>query len=331
MIHPIPENSHSPQAKPNWRKRCAITLLTSTIVASLFWSLAGSFTSAFIITTVCILSLMWAVDSPPFNTTYNHGGNWLASHCRHWRLTHRGILLYNCNAPGPCLFLPWCAIHSATLQKNNILLEDASNNTFYELPIAENMQSEYLAHIQKQLTPHHDETRQKNTIHRPIFYMWSPHQLHFLHHIKCAIPMLILGFSCPFFWPGEIVPCLLCLGLAGSLGTLPLTEFEDAFCPENYLGEEIRRSKQGIHIRMDNGILCFIPWSFLDKGTQMEDNTAFLQQRNGIYGICIEKSSAGIPIPLTRRFLKRHRWTRRLIVFSLVFLLIVIAFIWCHH
>ena len=328
MIHVIPENWQATPAKPNWRKNCGVALLAGGLTGLLFWCLTGHFSSAFTITTGLVLSSMWA-DS--ISSPYAHAsraGNWLEHSCTHWRSTRRGILIYCHQKPMPCLFLPWESLHTARPCKNGITLEDATNDTFYELPVAESQQTECLARIQECIRLHHTGSQQDETVCKPVYYLMSPHLLPTWKHLKYPLPWVALGLLCPFFWPGEIIPCVLSFALAGSIGSMTLTDFEDDWGTETYMGEEIRRSKRGVSLCMNGGARCFIPWSSLTEGTQLEDQHAFLQLQGSTFGIILAATNGSIPIPLTRLFLKRHRLVRKLGRLAITFLFLAAGVLW---
>ena len=328
MIHPIPANRPRIPAKINWRKRCGIALLAGSLAGLLFWCFTGHFSSGFTITTGLILSCMWAER---IHTRFLHGaraGNMLTDFCTHWCCTRRGILIFCKHEPRPCLFLPWESLQTATTYENGIVLEDASNDTFYELPIAESMQEEYLAHIREYIGLHHTETNQDESGCWPVCYTMSPHLLPTWQHLQYPLPWVALGLLSPWLWPGEIIPCVLCFALAASFGSHVLTDFENDWSSETYIGEQTCRSKRGVRIRMNGGIRCFIPWSSVTEGTQLEGKHAFLQLRGGVWGIILAVSTGSLPIALTRRFLKRHRLARKISQLSLLILFIIVGGLW---
>ncbi len=328
MIHPIPEDWPTPPAKPDWRKNCGIALLAGGLVGLLFWCFTDCFSSAFTITAGLVLNCMWVerIDS-----AYAYGyriGNLMAHSCTRWRCTRRGVLIYCLHEAMPCLFLPWESLHAAAPCKNGIMLEDEVNDTFFELPLDEHLQAEYLAHIQECIRLHHTGTEPDETVCKPVYYIMSPHRFPTWKHLIYALPWVSLGLLSPVFWPGEIIPCLVCFGLAGSFGSHALIDFEDEWGAETYAGEETRRSRRGISLRMYGGIRCFIPWSCATEGTQLEDNHVFLQQRGSHFGIILADNNGSIPLPLTRRFLKRHRLVRKLGHLALIILLMSTATLW---
>ena len=329
MIHPIPENWSASPAKPNWWKRCGIALLAGAFTGLLFWCFTGRFSSACIITTGLILSGMGLSRVEERLEYGNRAGNWLAVFCTHWRCTRRGILLYSQHEPGPCLFLPWESLHAAKPCENGISLEDAANDTFYELPLAASMQSDYLERIQKFIRLHHVATMQDDSICKPVYYLMSPHLLTIRLHFILALPWIVLGLLSPIFWPGEIVACALCFTLGASIGSSFLTDFEDDWGDgEFYIGEETSRSRRGVSLRMDGGIRSFIPWRCATEGTQLEGQNAFLQLRGGIFGILLSDKDNSIPVPLTRRFLKRHRLARKFCRLVIFILFVIFAVLW---
>lgn len=328
MIHPIPENKRRTPVKINWWKRCGIALLAGSLAGLLFWSFTGRFSSGFTIITGLILSCMW---EERIHERYSHGaraGNMLADFCTHWRCTRRGILIFCKQGPRPCLFLPWESLRAATPCENGISLEDAGNDTFYELPIAEGLQAEYLARIQEAIRLHHPERDHAESGCWPVYYTMSPHQLPTWRHLQYPLPWVALSLLSPWLWPGEIIACVMCFALAAAFGSHVLTDFENDWGSETYAGEEMRRSERGMRFRMNGGIRCFIPWSSFTEGTQLEDNHAFLQLRGGLWGIVLTASSSSIPIALTRRFLKRHRLARSIGQLALLIIFTIIGGLW---
>ena len=258
MIYPLPETQETNPPSPNWWGRLAFAFLVGCLVGLVVWWGDGPFLSTFIMGVLFILS---SLDDECALGASARAGNWLQLLCRYWRCTRRGILFYRTDKPGPSLMLPWESLESARLLDDNILVEDAENDTFYALPVDAAQRDAVLAHIQQQIAEHKNEPQEEDTYEKSVFYMHSPHCLSKWRYVKVSSPWLVVGLLSPFIWPDEMLTCCLFFALGVTMGISWLSEIEDRFCTENYMGEETRRSKRGVSIRTSRGIRCFFPWA----------------------------------------------------------------------
>lgn len=310
MIYPLPETQETNPPSPNWWGRWAVALLVGSLVGLVAWWCDGPFQSSFIMGVLFILSSLKISDDECTLGASARAGNWLQLLCRYWRCTRRGILFYRTDKPGPSLMLPWESLASAGAQDNGILVEDAENDTFYALPIDAAQRDSVLAHIQQQIAEHKTEPQEEGTYEKSVFYMHSPHCLSKWRYVKESSPWLVVGLLSPFIWPDEMLTCCLFFALGVTMGISWLSEIEDRFCTENYMGEETRRSKRGVSIRMSRGIRCFIPWACMAEATAMRTDCTFLCLKESQDGICLNGQDNALPIPITRRYLNSPSWLR---------------------
>ena len=100
------------------------------------------------------------------------------------------------------------------------------------------------------------------------------------------------------------------------------------FCTENYMGEETRRSKRGVSIRMSRGIRCFIPWACMAEATAMRTDCTFLCLKESQDGICLNGQDNSLPIPITRRYLNYRSWIRMTVSVVCVLIAVIAGIIW---
>lgn len=99
-----------------------------------------------------------------------------------------------------------------------------------------------------------------------------------------------------------MVTCCLFFAFGVTMGLSWLSEIEDRFCTESYMGEETHRGKRGVSIRMSGGIRCFIPWNCMAEATAMGTDCTFLRLKESQDGICLNGQDASLPIPITRHY-----------------------------
>ena len=310
MIYPLPEPHEQNSPRPNWWVRWAVALLVGSLVELVAWWCEGPFLSTFTMGVLFTLSVLKVTDNDFGLCASARAGNWLQLLCRHWRCTRRGILLYRTDKPGPSLLLPWESLAGAGVQDNGILVEDAENDTFYALPINTAQRDAVLVHIQQQIAAHRTGRQEEDTYGKPVYFMHSPHCLPRWRYLKIAAPWLLAGLLSPFIWPGSMVTCCLFFALGVTMGLSWLSEIEDRFCTESYMGEETHRGKRGVSIRMNGGIRCFIPWNCMAESTAMWTDCTFLRLKEGQDGICLTGQDASLPIPITRHYLNSPSWIR---------------------
>ena len=100
------------------------------------------------------------------------------------------------------------------------------------------------------------------------------------------------------------------------------------FCTENYMGEETRRSKRGVSIRMSRGIRCFIPWDCMAEATAMQATYTFLRLKESKDGICLNGQDNSLPIPITHHYLNYRSWIRMTVSVVCVLIAVIAGIIW---
>ena len=328
MIYPLPETQETNPPSPNWWGRWAVALLVGCLVGLLVWWGDGPFLSTFIMGVLFILSSLKITDDECALGASARAGNWLQLLCRYWRCTRRGILFYRTDKPAPSLMLPWESLASAWLLDDNIIVEDEGNDTLYALPIDAAQRDRVLAHIQQQIAEHKNEPQEEDTYEKSVFYMHSPHCLSKWRYVKESSPWLVVGLLSPFIWPDEMLTCCLFFALGVTMGLSWLSEIEDRFCTENYMGEETRRSKRGVSIRMSHGIRCFFPWACMAEATAMRTDCTFLCLKESQDGICLNGQDNALPIPITRRYLNSRSWIRMTVGVVCVLVAAIAGIIW---
>ena len=328
MIYPLPETQETNPPSPNWWGRWAVALLVGSLVGLVVWWGDGPFLSTFIMGVLFILSSLKITDDECTLGASARAGNWLQLLCRYWRCTRRGILFYRTDKPGPSLMLPWESLASAWLLDDNIIVEDEENDTLYALPIDAAQRDRVLAHIQQQIAEYKTESQEEDSYERSVFFMHSPHCLSKWRYVKVSSPWLVVGLLSPFIWPDEMFTSALFFALGVSMGLSWLSEIEDRFCTENYMGEETRRSKRGVSIRMSRGIRCFIPWACMAEATAMLTDCTFLRLKESQDGICLNGQDNALPIPITRRYLNSRSWIRMTVGVVCVLVAAIAGIIW---
>ncbi|MEE1265775.1 MAG: hypothetical protein UHH87_05760 [Akkermansia sp.] len=328
MIYPLPETQETNPPSPNWWGRWAVALLVGGLVGLVVWWGDGPFLSTFIMGVLFILSSLKISDDECTLGASARAGNWLQLLCRYWRCTRRGILFYRTDKPAPSLMLPWESLESARLLDDNILVEDEENDTLYALPIDAAQRDSVLAHIQQQIAEHKTESQEEDSYEKSVFFMHSPHCLSKWCYVKVSSPWLVVGLLSPFIWPDEMFTSALFFALGVCMGLSWLSEIEDRFCTENYMGEETRRSKRGVSIRMSRGIRCFIPWACMAEATAMLTDCTFLCLKESQDGICLNGQDNSLPIPITRRYLNSRSWIRMTVGVVCVLVAAIAGIIW---
>lgn len=310
MIYPLPETQETNPPSPNWWGRWAVALLVGSLVGLVARWCEGPFLSPFIMGVLFILSALKISDDEWPPGTSARAGNGLQLLCRYWRCTRRGILFYRTDKPGPSLMLPWESLTSARQMNDDIVVEDEEDDTFYALPIDAAQRDSVLAHIQQQIAGHKTGRQEEDSFERAVHFMHSPHCLSRWSYMKVSIPWLVAGLLSPFIWPDEMFTSALFSSLGVTMGISWLSETEDRFCTESYMGEETRRSKRGVSIRMSSGIRCFIPWACMAEATAMQATCTFLRLKESQDGICLNGQDNSLPIPITRHYLNTRSWIR---------------------
>ena len=310
MIYPLPETQETNPPSPNWWGRWAVALLVGSLVGLVAWWCDGPFQSSFIMGVLFILSSLKISDDECTLSASARAGNWLQLLCRYWRCTRRGILFYRTDKPAPSLMLPWESLASAWLLDDNIIVEDEGNDTLYALPIDAALRDSVLAHIQQQIAENKVEHQEEDSFENAVYFMLSPHCLPRWRYVKVFIPWLAAGLLSPFIWSDEMFTSALFFSFGACMGLSWFSEIEDQFCTENYMGEETRRSKRGVSIRMSRGIRCFIPWDCMAEATAMQATCTFLRLKESKDGICLNGQDNSLPIPITHHYLNTRSWLR---------------------
>lgn len=239
--------------------------------------------------------------------SFNDRGNWLESQCDSWRFIKRGVLFYSNRASSPVVFMPWKSIKLSEIHQDDVYLEDEENDTFYHLPMPPEQHQEARKHIHEQIEQHKHLHREEEDFSRSVFFMHSPYKASIRPFIPLSLLWLTAGCISPFIPGMEAVQCITCFCLATALSANAFIELKESFCQASYFGEELRRSKRGIIIRMNgSGITSFLPWSSMEECIGLPEKEVFLRLKGREDGICC--CGHGVPLPVTRRY----RWWQRL-------------------
>lgn len=256
----------------------------------------------------------------------SRAGDWLQEKCDKWRCTARGVLLYQSSQEGLVLMLPWESIGRVQVSESNITLEDEENDCFYCLPLLGDEPQAVGAHIQEQVERHRAQHRCEENFDNSVYFMTSPLSIPLLSLLLPALPLLLLGLSTPFVPGLGLGECMCCFAGAGCLFAAGWDISDEFFCAECYVGEEIHRGKRGIRLRMNGGIVCFLPWSCMVDGVRLTSESVFLRVRGGHEGFVCRGD--GVPLPLRRMLWFSQFWFRRVCRLGAAFLSLLPAYVW---
>ena len=290
------------------------------------WESLASCIASFCIGAGFVLSCICYCDVYVRHASATRAGDWLQDLCTAWRFTRRGVLLYSKAAGTPVLFLPWGSICNVTSKDGALWLEDKVNDSFYQLTAAAEELDATCEHIRQQVEKHRHLHKEDEDISAPVFCERSPFSVPVLPFVKMGIPWLLAGIICPFIPGMEMGICCICFVLAAAVAVSGFSELDDDFCMEYYMGEELRRTKRGIIVRMNGGITCFLPWSSMGECIRLTEETVFLRLNGTHDGIICRGQE--VPLPVTRHYSRWHRRGRMIICVGLVLLSFVLGVVW---
>ncbi len=290
------------------------------------WETLASCVASFCIGVGFVLSCVCYSEVYFRHASATRAGDWLQELCSAWHFTHRGILLYSKAAAAPVLFLPWESICHVTSKDGAIWLEDEVNDSFYQLTVSAQEQESALERIRQQVEKHRHLHKEDEDISAPVFCARSPFSVPVLPFVKMGSPWLLAGIICPFIPGMEMGICCICFVLAAAVAVSGVSELDDDFCMEYYMGEELRRTKRGIIVRMNGGITCFLPWSSMGECIRLTEETVFLRLNGTHDGIICRGQE--VPLPVTRHYGRWQRWSRRCISVGLALLSLVLGVVW---
>lgn len=330
MIHRFQPIQPQAPEKPRWRLRLSVAFAVGGVTAMLCWWGGVEAPIAYFCLAACfIVSVSQQCDIEQKFVPVTRAGNWLQAMCNEWRIIRRGILFYRDNKEGPCLFLPWKSIQEVSISEGIISLWNAETNTFYPLPADEDKQQRLLSFIRLQIEQHKESGKSDASFEKCVHCTGSPIHIPAMPFVIPALPFFCFGLLCPFIFPGAYIACLFFFLFGASCAAMGHSELEENFSMASYMGEELRRTRRGIIIRDEEGITSFIPWSAFEEGIITAADSVFLRQRGNQAGIALAQESGYMPIPIARRYTKRHRWLRRIGRFALILVAAALGLIWC--
>ena len=255
-------------------------------------------------------------------------GNYLSGKCNAWRLLRSGILLYREGKPGLCIFLPWASLQEARMADEGISLWNEETDTFFLLPIAGSEKETTLLLIQGQITENRVDVEEKEAYEKAAFFMGAPFNIPVLPCALTALPWFIVGAIAPFLFPESAIICAAFLALGSSAATACHCDLEEDFLSENYVGDEVRRTRRGIITRTDGGLTFYIPWDDMDDATITASDSVFLKMRGERIGLVLTNLDGQMPVRIARRYTRIHRWICNIGRVVLVFASAIAGFLW---
>lgn len=328
MIHrfqPTPASSPG----PNWPLRIAIAAATGTLAALTCWCSGGAYPAAWFCGAACFaLSVCLHLDIQTKYAPHSRAADWMQHQCNAWQLSRHGVLIYRAEKPGLCIFLPWASLKEARVVDVGISMWNEETDTFFTLPTNGDNKESILLRIQHQIEEHKATRKEGGTYEKAVYLMASPLAIPVFPCVIVALPWFILGAASPVLFPGSAAICGLFLALGSSFATASHYELEEEFLMATYVGDEVRRSRRGIVTRTDEGITIFISWEDMEEAFITAADSVFLKIRGEQHGFVLTERTGYMPVRITRRDTKIHRWLRwtgRLVV---VFAALIAGFLW---
>lgn len=305
---------------------CAIVALASgCLIGGLAWLKGYSFLPFFVAGAGFIFSIYWDVRISEKGMPIWKG---IEHYCNLWRVTRTGILLYGARHDAPAIFLPWHSIYSVTHADDRILVDTEDCITF-TLPVDSRKAESALSLITEQITKH----RNKYTIGEkksPAYLQRVPQKTGLLTFLKVGVPWFIVGIAIPFILPDEPsgLACAICFAIGAAFVSFGHSDFLDEYEAESFLGNDVRHTRQGLHIQGLAGWHYFQPWAAITKCMELDTKEYFLELYDGPMGINITKGGKYMPIPIAGHIkVKTSRW-RIFMNYAVVFLVTAAGFVW---
>ena len=302
-----------------------VALASGGLVGGLAWLKGYSFLPFFVAGAGFIFSIYWIVQISEKGMPIWKG---IEHYCNLWRVTRTGILLYGARHDAPAIFLPWHSISSVTRADDRILVDTEDCITF-TLPVDSEKAEYALSLITEQITKHRD----KHTVEEksPAYLQRAPQKTGLLTFLKVGVPWFIAGIAIPFLLPDEPragLACAICFAIGAVFVMFGHSDFLDEYEAESFLGNDVRHSRQGLHIQGLAGWRYFQPWAAITKCMELDTKEYFLMLYGGPMGINIPKGSKYLPLPIAEHIkVRTSRW-RIFMNYAVVFLVGAAGFVW---
>lgn len=227
---------------------------------------------------------------------FPHGtGGYLQQFCNCWQMTRAGIVICGDAATAPRLFVPWCSIRKACKKQNCIFLKIKNSDSAFLLPCDECDLNDHLNRIQAQLAAKQPAPAIKGTEDDVIisFSRFLPHGAGISH----SLVWLAIGCGSPFVLTDGAWIGALCFALAVAFYLPQRNSCEINYWDEDItFGDEIRRTKRGLHIRCSGGWHYFQPWQGFGTCTRIAANAVALNLPGNNLCIVIPYTPENFPL-----------------------------------
>jgi hypothetical protein len=106
------------------------------------------------------------------------------------------------------------------------------------------------------------------------------------------------------------------------------SDFLDEYEAESFLGNDVRHTRQGLHIQGLAGWHYFQPWAAITKCMELDTKEYFLMLYGSPMGINIPKDGKYLPLPIAEHIkVRTSRW-RIFMNYAVVFLVGAAGFVW---
>ncbi len=328
MIHPLPDPPFGGSPQIRWALRITATFFAGFSAGAITLAKCHDFLPGFMAGAGAVLTLFWAMALAPESLNCESTGNWLQPRYSAWRMTRRGILLFN-KAPGrAALFLPWSSLREAQPASTGIILKSADKLTAFTLALHTSANKEHIINELNQHFrsdyPHPDEMGGA-----AVFIVPAPFPLFRKKQLLPSIPWVLAGIAFPQY-PSESTHLFsaICLAAAAAFAGLAFSHEGDQYEAGCYLGYEIRRTLQGIHIRCAEGWHYFQPWSEIQECIRIGEDQGYLNFGNKPTGLSICRINSNFPLNITRSHRVLGKWTHLFLNSLLILLCALIGYLW---
>lgn len=302
-----------------------VALASGGLLGGSAWLKGYSFLPFFVAGAGFIFSIYWIVQISEKGMPIWKG---IEHYCNLWRITRTGILLYGARHDAPAIFLPWLSIYSVT-HADDCILVDTEDCITFTLPVDSGKTESALSLITEQITKHQNKyIGEKKS---PAYLQRAPQKTGLLTFLKVGVPWFIVGIAIPFFLPDEPragLACAICFAIGAVFVMFGHSDFLDEYEAESFLGNDVRHSRQGLHIQGLAGWHYFQPWAAITKCMELDTKEYFLMLYGGPMGINIPKDGKYLPLPIAGHIkVKTSRW-RIFMNYAVVFLVAAAGFVW---